>query len=132
MIEEIISFINDRISYFGSAPICNLNPSHGFFINGFCFPLCTRCTFIFIGLIVGSILFFGFINGKKIRSIYFLSILLVIPCVLDGLLQYFFKLESNNFRRILTGFLFGFGISLFIELLLFKYVFKKQYPKEVK
>ena len=43
----------------------------------------------------------------------FVSASLVVPCLLDGLLQYRFGSRSNNRYRVLTGALAGIGLSMF-------------------
>ncbi|NPV93465.1 MAG: DUF2085 domain-containing protein [Firmicutes bacterium] len=43
--------------------------------------------------------------------------LLALPCAIDGGLQYFGSIESNNWRRGVTGFLAGIGLH-HISLLL--------------
>ena len=49
------------IKYFGKAPLCNKIASRGFFIKGFCFPLCCRCSSIIFSMII---FYFIFINLK--------------------------------------------------------------------
>ena len=39
------------------------------------------------------------------------TFLLVIPMGIDWGVQYFFKIESNNVRRFITGLLAGFGLT---------------------
>lgn len=62
MVESIIDYIKERLSYFGKAPLCNLNPSHGICIMGFYLPLCARCIGILIGVLAGTILFFNYLK----------------------------------------------------------------------
>jgi uncharacterized membrane protein len=40
-----------------------------------------------------------------------LSILLMLPCIIDSCDQYWFGVESTNFRRVFTGVLCGIGIA---------------------
>ena len=97
-------FLLDRIKWFGRAPICNCRPDRGIWLKGFCFPLCVRCT-----AIIGTFLLFKF--GFHTRFPIIACAILALPCAIDGVLQYFFAVESNAFRRVLTGFLFGIGIA---------------------
>ncbi|MBQ3220222.1 MAG: DUF2085 domain-containing protein [Clostridia bacterium] len=123
----MIDFILKRFALFGVLPLCNLNAKRGFFIGSFCFPLCTRCT----ALIVGFLL--TFIIGSKLRVkgsviLLFVGVFCTIPCLIDGLLQYLYNIESTNFRRITLGLLGGFGIgniAFFIIRLLNKILLKK-------
>lgn len=55
--------------------------------------------------------------AKKITSLpiiysMIICITFILPLIIDGSLQYFFDIESNNLRRILTGSLFGIGVSI--------------------
>ena len=45
---SLIDFIYQRLSQFGSIPMCNGIAERAPHILGFCFPLCYRCTFIVI------------------------------------------------------------------------------------
>ena len=115
MLQKIIDFINQRIAAFGKAPLCNMIPEHGICIKGFYLPLCARCTGTLIGCVVTIFLFLFVIRRSKYRlSLHILSFLLAVPCLIDGLLQYVWKVESDNFRRILTGLLLGASIVLSI------------------
>jgi len=88
---------------FGKTPLCNNNIESCIFIGDFCLPLCSRCLSFSLSVIVFSK--FALFN---ISSLYF-SIGFILPCLLDGVFQYFFGLKSNNYKRIVTGFLAGFG-----------------------
>lgn len=41
-----------------------------------------------------------------------LALLLLVPMILDGVIQLKTTYESNNRRRFLTGFLFGYGLVM--------------------
>lgn len=43
--------------------------------------------------------------------------MLLIPMVIDGCLQTFWRIESTNIRRIITGGLFGSGLGLLMTRL---------------
>ena len=50
--------------------------------------------------------------------------LLLIPMVLDGGMQQATAYESTNFRRLVTGMLFGYGIfSLFLRSMVWTFRF---------
>ncbi len=103
------------INLWGKAPLCNKKRDRGIIINGFCLPTCTRCTFVTIGTL------FDYVLCNKMNSIYYyklsieirviLLITLCLPMIVDGVSQYIFKKESSNYRRAITGFLFGLGIN---------------------
>ena len=48
------------------------------------------------------------------RPSFWLTILLMIPMIIDGVLQLKTSYESNNLRRFFTGILFCYGIIAFI------------------
>ena len=38
----------------------------------------------------------------------------LLPMIADGLIQGFTRYESTNWRRLVTGILFGFGVTIII------------------
>lgn len=46
------------------------------------------------------------------RLSVWISLLLLIPMIVDGTIQMKTAYESNNRRRFLTGFLFGYGLAM--------------------
>lgn len=77
--------------------------------------MCARCT-----AIIGAIL-----TCRMLISLFTLNLdfditwatILIIPCFIDGLGQYVFKKESNNKRRLITGFIAGIGLFLISQIL---------------
>ena len=106
----MIDFIKNRFSFWGVAPLCNLNCEHGFYIGSFCFPLCTRCFAIILGLLV-TVIILLFIKIKPKIPYIIWGIICIIPCFIDGVLQYLFYIESTNLRRFFLGSLSGVGIG---------------------
>ena len=102
--------IKNRIEAFGCLPICNLKADRGFFIGSFCFPLCVRCVFI-IGAIILTFLIIKITKLRMRKRYVILWLICIIPCLIDGVMQYAFQIESTNFRRALTGALSGVGIG---------------------
>jgi uncharacterized membrane protein len=76
---------------------------------------CARCLGILIGALAGFIYnwFFNFLP-------LLLYIALMIPLLMDGFSQLLKHRESNNGIRLITGFLFGFGITVLLLILLSK------------
>ena len=83
---------------------CHQLPERSFFINGFQFPVCARCTGIILGYIIS--LFYSFCFKQLHIAI---GIALIIPMSFDGLLQLFTNYSSTNIKRFMTGVLAGFG-----------------------
>lgn len=82
---------------------CHQRADRSFFIGKFQFPLCARCTGIVISSLVALIL------NRKIRMNNKVAVMMTIPMIIDGSIQYFKIQESTNRRRLITGLLGGFG-----------------------
>jgi len=93
----------------GRAAGCHQMASRSFFAAGYQLPLCARCTGITIGYLAGAAAFV-----RKIRLPVPALLAMCIPCAVDGLLQKFTEYESNNIKRVITGFLTG---AAYIQLL---------------
>lgn len=91
---------------------CHQRADRSFFVNGYQFPVCARCTGIIIGRMIGMIIP---IQTKKNHARFFL---MLIPSVIDGATQLLGFQESNNSRRFFTGVLFGAGEMGIIKYLL--------------
>jgi len=95
---------------------CHQIPERSFFFKGYQFPVCARCT----GMIIGYLS--AFIITPFITLNIFVLPFLCVPLVIDGIVQYKTKYLSDNFKRIISGFLYGFGligtIIEFVKLIL--------------
>ena len=92
---------------------CHQRPERSFFIKGYQFPLCARCTGILIGEVLAVPLWFLFPMPWKG------ALLLIVPMAYDGILQYGLSIMSNNRKRLFTGLLAGYGlITFYIHLFL--------------
>lgn len=102
---------------------CHQLPERSFFIHGYQFPVCARCTGIIVGYIISAIYSILF---TKLNLIISLSLL--VPMAFDGLLQLFTNYLSNNTKRFITGLLAGFGFvqifKNFIALIVILYTFQ--------
>lgn len=88
---------------------CHCIDSRSFHIRGKRLPLCARCTGELLGIVLGLVLFPFFPPSVP------LSLALMLPMVLDGGIQLLTPYESGNFRRVITGALFGYALaSLFL------------------
>lgn len=111
MFEKFLQLLIDRFSNFGNLPLCNMNGEHGLYINDFCMPLCARCLGIYLGVIISLFVYIFIIKKIEYRIKYhIIFFLLAIPCIFDGVLQYFFYVESNLIRRLSTGILLGISV----------------------
>lgn len=78
-------------------------------IKGYTFPLCARCLGILTGYFLTPLLI---VSGTYLPI--WLGILLNIPMVVDGWTQKMGHRRSNNYLRLSTGILCGFGQSVLI------------------
>ena len=93
---------------------CHQRPDRSFFIFGYQFPICSRCTGILVGQIVGLILYiFG------VRILLLIDICFLIIMFIDWFLQYKNILISTNIRRFITGNLAGIAqISIITKIII--------------
>ena len=97
--------------YSSLSPICHQYPTRSFWVMNRPLALCSRCFGGYLGLGLGLLL----VNTKmKYRKSLMLGVLLLIPGVLDGLIQLRTQYESINFIRFTTGLSGGLGIFLLI------------------
>ena len=91
---------------------CHARPDRSFYFRGKQFPICARCTGELIGMIAGIpiVIFQGCPRFEIV-------LVMMIPLVFDGFLQRLTSYESGNFRRLVTGILFG--IAMIFALIYF-------------
>ena len=88
---------------------CHQKASRSFFAGNYQFPVCARCTGVFVGYILYACI------SKEVGIELNHSILFCIVMLVDWLLQYLKIRESTNFRRFVTGIFGGYG---FLHILL--------------
>lgn len=96
---------------------CHQRPERSFFVRGYQMPVCARCEGELIGILAALIAIWFF------RPPYWMMAVIMLPMIADGLIQGLTKYESTNWRRLITGILFGFGITM-IALMFCIFVFK--------
>ncbi|MEM3396486.1 MAG: DUF2085 domain-containing protein [Thermoplasmata archaeon] len=96
--------------------MCHQHASRSYFLNGNQMPFCARCTGIFFGLGIATILL-SFVNlDIKLWLIF----LLLVPMGVDGVAQDFLTFlhyESTNPIRVFTGVLGGIALALAIAFI---------------
>ncbi len=99
-----------RFFYNAGDANCHQHASRSFFLNGNQMPFCTRCTAIFLGLVLGVLIMMFLDIELNILWI----ILGLVPIGLDGGMQLVTNYESTNGIRFVTGLLAGIvtGIAL--------------------
>lgn len=93
-------------SFFNFVP-CHRKIDRCLHIKGVPMPICARCFSILLGYLFIPLLFLFYIN-------FFIGIVLQIPMLIDGFTQLYGKRISNNYLRVITGLMSGFGISICI------------------
>ncbi len=107
-----------RLMELGEMLGCHQMPERSFFIKGFQFPVCARCTGVILSAIIATIIFFK----KRLPIGLCLSMSSVM--LLDWGMQYLKIKESTNSRRLITGLIGGFGYST-LHLYFYSFVYKK-------
>lgn len=95
-----------KLMNFGHRLGCHQIEERSFHFKGYQFPVCARCTGVFVGEIIAIILL---LLGIKISI--FVSIALLLIMGLDWFIQYIKLLQSTNIRRLITGTLAGIGLT---------------------
>jgi len=98
--QTVVNLLDELGMYSG----CHRMPERSFFWKNHQFPVCARCTGVFIGQIFAILINF-FANITYKISIICLSIM-----GLDWLIQELGLKMSTNYRRLFTGILGGFGL----------------------
>lgn len=88
---------------------CHKIPERCFYFKGKPMPFCSRC----LGCSIGHVVSFLFFIIGSLPS-FLLALVLIIPLAIDWLIQEFLGIVSNNYRRLITGFMGGFGVGVFI------------------
>jgi len=103
--------ILETIRIIGNNSGCHQMPERSFFYHGKQFPVCARCTGVFIGQILAIIFSILKFTVKIPVSIFLISIM-----GLDWFIQEIKIKPSTNIRRLLTGICGGFGVfSIYIR-----------------
>lgn len=107
----------DKISKFNPLNlICHRIPERTFKIKGIYFPVCSRCTGIYIGSFTYFIyVYFNYVNYTSLMILT--AILITLPTIFDGLTQFIGWRRSYNLLRFCTGFIAGIGFGILIKAL---------------
>lgn len=92
--------------------LCHHDPERSFYLFNKQFPLCARCTGIFVGYFTLPIFHLEIIHPSII-----LILLLMTPLIIDSTTQALGYRESNNVLRFITGFLAGAAQAALIVLI---------------
>ncbi|MBT3839297.1 MAG: DUF2085 domain-containing protein [Candidatus Marinimicrobia bacterium] len=107
IIQTIFGYPNGEYFYLTLSPICHQYPTRSLWIFNRPFALCSRCFSGYLGLGFGFLLIY---SQHKYFKRLIIGIALLIPGVLDGVIQLTSIYESTNIIRFFTGLSGGFGI----------------------
>lgn len=96
----------EKIMEIGTMTGCHQMPERSFFVRGYQFPVCARCTGVFLGKFIADIM----LIFKKVLSPVTAVVMLLIMGA-DWFAQRIGVLESTNARRFVTGILGGMGVA---------------------
>jgi uncharacterized membrane protein len=121
--------------YFIFSPLCHQISERSFHIFGFQLAVCSRCTGIYLGLFIGTILYPLIFSIKRQRIPSFkLFILFSFPMGLDVIGNILNLWISSGIIRFLTGFIFGLLLPFYLipgimDLAEIKFNFNKNFIK---
>lgn len=91
---------------------CHQIPERSFTYKSYQFPVCARCTGLMFGYLIAFVML---VCGCSVPLR--ISVIFLLAMLIDGGLQYLKLLQSNNIRRVITGFLAGIGfINIIISM----------------
>lgn len=106
--------LHNKLMEMGRAGGCHQIPERSFFWKGYQFPICARCTGVFIGQTLAIPIYFL----VKLPAIVY--VILCAVMFLDWMVQHLKICESTNIRRLITGIMGGFGLfSVYIITIIF-------------
>lgn len=95
--------------------VCHQQPAYSFQLNGAPLALCIRCTAIYVGFFVGTIVL-PIVNSRILSytQYRFYIVVLAIPMIVDFLASWTTGYSSTVATRIVSGGLFGIGAALLL------------------
>jgi len=97
---------------------CHQMECRSFSLWGYQFPLCARCTGVFVGEIISVIMI---ILGIRLAWPLIFAFILVMGA--DWFIQYIELVMSNNVRRLITGTMCGMGVT-YVYFYVIRYIAK--------
>lgn len=95
---------------------CHRRPDRTLRYRGKYFPVCARCTGIYIGMVFAFSLSY-FLKLNHDFGLFFISLIFMLPAGIDGVTQLFKWRESRNSIRLVTGLFCGIGYGLLLILM---------------
>jgi len=116
--------------------LCHQMVERSFVYGGVQFPVCARCSGIYVGIIVVLALLFWLYRGAQRTGIpgisFFVGAAVAVGAMgFDGLASYLGFYQTTNFVRVTTGIMFGAGMAPVIYSLLVESLAKQRSPKRI-
>ncbi|HDH06990.1 MAG TPA: DUF2085 domain-containing protein [Thermoproteales archaeon] len=89
-----------RFLYWIASPFCHQLPERSFFIAGYKLPVCARCTGVYLSFYFTYIVYPFFIRRIKRKVYASLYIIMLLPLIVDGVIQFITPYESSNITRV--------------------------------
>lgn len=113
---------------------CHRALGHSFFIGEVQLPFCARCTGIYIGIFIITVLFLLVLKQRRVNppslGVIIICIIFILYYAFDAVSSAFAMPYVNNYTRLLAGMLFGVGGGAFILLALEVTLFSKERNKK--
>jgi len=98
------------VLYLSFSSICHQIPDRSFLVLGYSLPVCHRCSGIYLGLFLGSLIENRFVHrSPRARRVWILAA--CIPMLFDVVLSYSGLWLGTGLTRFFTGLCFGSLIS---------------------
>lgn len=111
---NIYSFTAGLIKFF-YAPLCHQIQERSFVLLNHSLPVCSRCTGIYIGFFLGTVIFpFMKSNLNDVYPSRNLLLLAFIPMSLDVGLKWFFQVDTGLLVHSVTGGVFSIIFSFYV------------------
>jgi uncharacterized membrane protein len=95
--------------------ICHQRPERSFHVEGEQFAVCSRCFGVYLGLLLGFVIYPLWRNISEIEPLpRFWLFLSLIPITIDWSLTIFGIWENTQLSRLITGLILGVACAIFI------------------
>jgi len=105
---------------------CHRLPERSFFYKGKQFPVCARCTGVFLGRLLALALYWF------LKPVWWVVVLCALVMFVDWFIQHIELLESTNVRRLITGILGGYAVlsvEIHVVVVVIRFIWQRYFIK---